>query len=117
VDVRVRWSIDYDTAMKASAPQDSRWDYFLVPDASSGAVAIEVHPAKASEVDRVIQKRRDSEAVLVKRCPKLGRVNSWHWLLPKSGTMALTRSSPQARRLAKAGILFPKRRLAEKDLR
>jgi len=96
-----------DRARRDQEPNASRWDYVLgYPD---HCVAMEVHPAKASEVDAVIRKKQWADALLRNYCAL--RVASWHWVRPPGSALQFAPQSPQARRLAKSGIAFPTARL------
>jgi hypothetical protein len=100
-------SADLDRARQPFEPNAPRWDYILV--GSEGlAVGAEVHAAKASEVDRVIAKKRWAER-LVERCGL--RVDRWYWIRPLGSRVQFTRLSPKARSLAKNGIQFPTSRV------
>jgi len=70
---------------------------------------MEVHPAKASEVDGIIGKKLWAERRLRTNCA-LG-VARWHWIRPPRSPLQFTPRSPAARRLAKHGIQFPRARL------
>jgi hypothetical protein len=69
---------------------------------------MEVHPAKASEVDLMIQKKLWATSLLG---PGI-RVSRWCWVVPVHSPIQFTKASPHARRLASSGIEFPVRRLA-----
>jgi len=57
---RYSCSLDLDAARQGAEPQAARWDYILVEKDGTSA-GVEVHPAKESEVDRVIAKKRWAE--------------------------------------------------------
>lgn len=101
-----RCSVDLDEARRADEPNASRWDYVLV--ASSAAIAMEVHPAKASEVHALIRKKGWAIALLGQCGVPVAR---WHWVRPPGSPLQFLRNSRQARLLAKAGISFPSSRL------
>jgi hypothetical protein len=88
-------------------PQASRWDYILAGE--NDAAGMEVHPAKASEVDTVIAKKLWAETRLRVQCGL--RVTTWHWVRPHRSPLQFTPQSPHARRLAKHGIQFPAKRI------
>lgn len=70
-------------------------------------VALEVHPAKASEVNTVVAKKRWAESIV----PLAIRVNRWCWIRPPGSSLQFGSGSYHARVLAKAGIEFPAARL------
>ena len=88
-------------------PIASLQDYILGEAAE--AVGMEVHPAKASEVDAIVAKKLWAEQLL-KDCCWL-TVNRWYWVRPPRSRLQFTPRSPGARRLAKHGIQFPTPRL------
>jgi hypothetical protein len=100
-------SVDLDEAFRTAEPRAARWDYILTM--AVHAVGMEVHPAKASEVDGVIAKKRWAEQRLAAGCAL--RLSRWCWIRPPGSRLQFTPLSPQARRLAKSGIEFPRARL------
>jgi hypothetical protein len=102
-----RCSVNLDEARKVAEPNASRWDYVL--GTAARGIAMEVHPAKASEVDSVIAKKLWAEARLFANCEL--RVSRWCWVRPPGSPLQFTSLSPAARRLAKNGIRFPSSRL------
>lgn len=96
-------SVDLDDARRSAEPAASRWDYILGLDPE--AWGMEVHPAKASEVDGVIRKKTWAAARLSSNCGLL--VSRWRWIRPPGSRLQFTPRSPEARRLAKHGIEFP----------
>jgi hypothetical protein len=104
---RYSCSVDLDEALRATEPHATRWDYVLVVEAR--AIGMEVHPAKASEVDTIVAKKRWAEQRLADGCDlTLWR---WCWIRPPASRLQFTPLSPQARRLANIGIEFPRSRL------
>jgi len=104
---RFSCSVDLDEARRAAEPEEPRWDYILGLPAE--VWGMEVHPAKASEVDGIIGKKLWAERRLRTNCA-LG-VARWHWIRPPRSPLQFTPRSPAARRLAKHGIQFPRARL------
>ena len=104
---RFSCSVDLDEARRVAEPEASRWDYILGLDAD--AWGMEVHPAKASEVDGVIRKKIWAAERLSSNCALV--VSRWHWVRPSGSALQFTQRSPEARRLAKYGIRFPIPRL------
>ena len=104
---RFSCSVDLDDARRLAEPEASRWDYILGLDVD--AWGMEVHPAKASEVDGVIRKKHWAVELLSTNCALA--VSRWHWVRPRGSPLQFTQRSPEARRLAKHGIQFPAPRL------
>lgn len=100
-------SLDLDDARRRAEPEASRWDYVL--GSRHESVGMEVHAAKASEVDVVIRKKQWAETLLKEECGLT--VDRWCWIRSPGSRHQLTSLSPQARRLAKSGIGFPKAEL------
>jgi hypothetical protein len=94
-------SVELDDSLRTSHP-GARWDYVLATDRE--CVGMEVHPAKASEVDRILRKKRWAEDLL-RVCGV--RVARWCWIRPLGSSLQFTSISPQARRLAAGGVQFP----------
>lgn len=103
--VRIADSLDLDGATKPLHPDKHRWDYLLGTNHSERPIlAVEVHPARSSEVDVLIKKKRNAETVLASELTADHRVRRWLWLA--SGRSSFTSTGPEARRLAAAGIRF-----------
>jgi hypothetical protein len=101
-------SLDLDRARREAEPNAPRWDYIL-GEREGGSIGLEVHPAKASEVDTVIEKKRWAEGRLSHHCDL--RVGRWCWVRPPGSPLQFTPIGPKARLLAKNGIQFPVARL------
>lgn len=106
---RFTGSLDLDSATKAGAENECRWDYVVGIDVD-GAKQVdcaEVHPATAGEVGLLIKKKTSSK-------PKLdaagAKVSAWHWITTDSGP-GFRRGGSEEQRLRSAGIEFPKRQL------
>lgn len=108
-DGKFRASLDFDDAKKKSEPTAPRWDYVVsIEQARAERVeAAEVHPALAREIDVLIKKKAWSAPVLAKAGAK---VLAWHWIATDSG-IGFRRGGAEEKRLAAAGIVFPKRKL------
>ncbi len=104
---RYHCSVDLDQACRATEPQAARWDYVL--GTTDSGIGMGVHPAKASEVEIVIAKKRWAQERLSARCQL--HVLRWCWIRPRRSALQFTQLSPQARLLAKNGIEFPAGRL------
>lgn len=97
-------SINIDACLRDSCPNDNRWDYGL--DINEQGIFVEVHPAHTSEVDTVLTKLSWLKSWFSRNCSDFSRLSkSYYWLA--SGSVAIRRGSPQARRLSKEGISGP----------
>lgn len=109
-------SINLDEAMREKFPADNRWDYGvgLRQNRQETVVWIEVHPASTAEVKTVIQKLEWLKAWLREQAPELGKrtrpANGYIWMATRSG-VHIPRNTPEARRLAQAGLGFPRERI------
>jgi len=109
---RVSGSIDLDAALCDEMPNDPRWDY-VVGYRHEGSIAdylywIEVHPATSGEVKSVLSKLSWLKMWLEGTGEPLnGFGRQFVWIA--SGEVRLSPSSPERKRLAQNGILFPGR--------
>jgi hypothetical protein len=95
-------SVDIDSAVKSTYPNDSRWDYAVGYNGKT--YFIEVHSAKTDEVKSVLKKLQWLKDFLTKDSPDFDKERkSFHWVA-SSGNHILPNSS-QARQLAKSGII------------
>ena len=95
-------SVDIDSAVKSTYPNDSRWDYAVGYNGKT--YFIEVHSAKTDEVKSVLKKLQWLKDFLTKDAPDFDKERkSFHWVA-SSGNHILPNSS-QARQLAKSGII------------
>jgi len=109
-------SVDLDRAMKNHFSESPRWDYgigFRPPNGKEVALWIEIHPASSTHVDEVLRKLNwlrdwlDKNATALK---SLTRGGGYYWIAA-DGRIAITRDSPQAKRLARHGLRGPLRKL------
>ena len=107
-----RDSLDLDTALATEYPNAPRWDY-LLGHCSSGIVALEIHPATASEVGAVIAKKEAAVSQLRDHLKPGHRVDRWYWAASGRAALGPGRSRFQ---LAMAGIVFVGRRLLQTHL-
>lgn len=99
-------SINIDVCLQKLCPQDNRWDYGL--DVDSKGIFIEVHPAYTSEIHTVLAKLSWLKSWVRAHCSGFQNLSkSFYWVA--TGTVAIRKGSPQAKRLAKAGIHGPSR--------
>jgi len=107
-------SINLDEAVETLYPSDPRWDYgigLVVNQRDDRVIWVEVHPASTSNVGEMLRKRDWLRAWLKTSAPKVRRLqcHAFYWVA--SGRIAISRNSPQARRLAESGMRFPTKHL------
>jgi hypothetical protein len=105
---RVGCGVPLDRCRQPHEGGVERWDYVFVLRDSDDAVGVEVHHADANQVDVMIGKRDWAERLLGTECRDLSVVR-WLWVASASGTILFTPQHYLARRLAEAGIEFPRR--------
>jgi len=110
-----RWltgSVNLDEALRAAQPRAPRWDYGIGYRHShqEEALWVEVHPASSLHIDEVLKKLRWLQEWLKNEAPNLHKLTraGFYWIAT-DGQVALSPHSPQARRLAKAGLRGPLR--------
>ncbi len=110
---RLAGSVDLDTTLRDRYPNDSRWDYavgFRVQSGTDYVYWIEVHPANEGAVRELLNKLVWLRNWIRKGAPALNRLQKeFVWIA--SGKTSFTQGSPQAKRLAAAGIRQVGRRL------
>ena len=86
-------SVALDATLMTAEPNAARWDYVLPTEAH--AVGMEDHPAKASEVDRVIEKKPWAERRLSGGCSL--RLSRWASLFLRRAfrPMSFSRTEPR----------------------
>lgn len=104
---RLEGSLNLDRALATHFPHARRWDYGIGyrdwPQQCTVVYWIEVHPANAREVRVVLEKLTWLQQWLRGQAPKLHSLAArFVWI--SSGKTSLLASSPEAKRLAKAGI-------------
>lgn len=100
-------SVDLDACRQPHEPNADRWDYVVVLRDGDDAIAIEPHPAAADQVDEMLRKQRWAMELLAREAPAV-RVATWVWLTGSHDEPFFARHHPATRRLAEAGITFPK---------
>lgn len=104
-------SVALDDALHDAQPDANRWDYAL--GYAGAAYFVEVHPADTKNVGEVLKKLVWLKAWLRDDGSALGRLRAarapYHWLA--TGGVHITPNSPQARRLAAAGLKGPTKRV------
>jgi hypothetical protein len=102
--------IALDRCRQPREPNAHRWDYVFVKRDTDSAVGIEVHHTDPNEVDVMIAKKVWAEELMAGQCPDIAVV-AWLWIAsPPAGEIFLLPQHPYARRLADAGIAFPRTR-------
>jgi hypothetical protein len=102
-------SVNIDTCLSGKHPNTNRWDYCF--GFNNEAVFVEVHPANTSDVDTMLNKLQWLKDWLTYVAPELNRIKAetpYYWIM--SGKYNILPNSPQARRIANAG-LKPKAKL------
>lgn len=94
-------SIDLDTALKAAEHNENRWDYWI--GTSDEIVAVEVHPAKPSEVTVMIKKKTWAVQKAQEHL-RMPNIKQWYWIA--SGSTQISKTTTEYRRMAQAGILL-----------
>jgi hypothetical protein len=111
----VRGSLDLDSALAQSMPQDCRWDYGIGFQSGHQEKAfwVEVHGARTSGVSEVLRKLSWLKDYLNHQGLSLRQLTSakdpYVWIATGSGNHIL-KNSPQARALAKSGLKGPMKR-------
>lgn len=103
-------SVDLDGCLQTQYPNAPRWDYLI--GYAGRAYFVEVHPATTRNVDEVINKLRWLKNWLETTGAALKPIRGeqpYRWVA--SGKVAILAGSPQARRLAEAGLSLPKRQV------
>jgi hypothetical protein len=105
-------SINVDEALRATEPNSPRWDYGigLSRKSAESAIWVEVHPASSTGVTDMLAKLQWLRNWLRAKAPALDALtqSDYYWV-STDATIAITPNSPQARRLAAAGLRGPKR--------
>jgi hypothetical protein len=111
----LKGSVNLDEALKAQYHDSPRWDYGIghYNGNSEEAIWVEVHRASADEVDRVIRKAEWLHDWLSANARDLFRltrdIDGYVWL--SAGGVLFQHGSPQAHKLAQAGVRFPQKHL------
>lgn len=117
---RITGSLNLDGTLAAlpQYAQSPRWDYGVGHRLANGhecAIWVEVHSASTGEVGTVLRKLIWLKGYLAQECQALWgmtirqdrKTEAFVWLA--SGSVHINRNSPQARRLAQAGLSWPQR--------
>lgn len=106
---RLQGSVALDDALRASLPNQPRWDYIVgatsAEETHERAHFVEVHPASASEIGAVEAKLRWVKEWVRTQARELDRMpRVFAWIA--SGKVSLSPQSPALRRLAMQGCKF-----------
>jgi len=108
---KISGSLNLDAALAGLYPGQPRWDYGIgikKTEFTDKAVWVEVHPADANQVQKMIDKLTWLKNWLNNRARDLMTIteNDFPYVWVASGRVSFQRTSPQAKRLALAGITF-----------
>ena len=102
----INGSVDIDSCVADLYPESSRWDYAL--GYNEKCYFVEIHPASTSEVNTMLNKLRWLIKWLKEqKSPLLSSHAGFHWIA--SGSVSISKNSPQARMLSASGLNGPKR--------
>jgi hypothetical protein len=102
---RVVDSMDLDAATEPTHRNENRWDYLVgTSRAARPLMAVEVHEANTGEAKVLIAKKLAAQEVLRSQLKRGETVSRWYWIA--SGKTRLTRGTPEARLLDRAGIVL-----------
>lgn len=112
---KIRGSLNLDATLAQIYPNAARWDYGIgirKTVSTDKAIWIEVHPGDANQVSKIIEKLTWLKNWLHNNGRDLLTIteNDYPYVWVASGRVSFQRNSPQARRLASAGIRFPQER-------
>lgn len=100
-------SVDIDSCMTTSCPNDSRWDYVI--GYNGNVFFVEVHPAQTSNVEEMIKKVVWLKNWLKGSAPdllSLHKCGIFHWI--PSGKVKILSNSSQARKIAQNNLKITK---------
>jgi len=110
---KISGSLNLDASVDGLYRDQPRWDYGIgikKTGSTDEAIWIEVHPADANQVQKLINKLTWLKNWLNNRAKDLmsitERDSPYIWV--SSGRVSFQQTSPQAKRLALAGITFPR---------
>jgi hypothetical protein len=117
--VPILGSVNLDAALRLHYPNDARWDYGIgIQKGKPWTLWVEVHPADTSNVDEVLKKLTWLKDWLAHSAQPLHNLtpqqSAYHWLATDG--VHINPNSPQARRLAAAGLTMPRRVLILDEL-
>jgi hypothetical protein len=109
---KISGSLNLDAAVAQLYPDAARWDYGIGikrTETRDEAIWVEVHSADANQVPKMIGKITWLKNWLNDRAPNLMVItrNDSPYIWVASGRVSFQKNSPQAKKLALAGIKFP----------
>ena len=109
---KISGSLNLDAAVAVLYPNAARWDYGIgikMTEVKDEAIWVEVHPADANQIQKMIEKLTWLKNWLNNRAQDLMNItkNDSPYVWVASGRVSFQKSSPQAKKLALAGIKFP----------
>lgn len=104
---RLKGSVDLDSTLKSTLPNDPRWDYGIgyhhTNLRADTVYWVEVHPASDGEIKVVLKKLAWLKQWLCESAPKLKSMRrEFIWI--SSGKTSLTLSAPQQKQFALQGL-------------
>lgn len=96
-------SLDLEAALPPVSRTDKRWDYLLgttIP--ACKACGVEIHPANTGEARVIVAKKQAALSALQSHLAAGQSIRRWFWIA--SGSIKITRNTPEARLLDRAGI-------------
>lgn len=103
---QLRGSVDLDSALRDAYPNAQRWDYGIAirPTKSVETILwVEIHPATDGEIRTVLAKLAWIKEWLRNCAPSIDAFRrEFIWI--SSGNTSFTQRSPQAKRMAQAGL-------------
>jgi len=111
---RISGSLNLDAGVAQLYRNAARWDYGIgikKTESADRAIWVEVHPADAHQVQRIIEKLTWLRGWLRNSAPNLMAITQGDspYIWVASGRVSFQQASPQARKLSLAGIAFPRR--------
>ena len=109
---KIRGSINLDCSLAELYPNHPRWDYGIGIEKNSAKDQVfwlEVHPAKADEIQPMIAKLRWLKNWLRNAAPNLEKITTREspFIWVASGRVSLQPTSRQVKILAEAGLTLP----------
>ncbi|MBM4341444.1 MAG: hypothetical protein FJ110_18110 [Deltaproteobacteria bacterium] len=109
---KISGSLNLDAAVEQLYPNAARWDYGIGikrTETRDEAIWVEVHSADANQVPKMIDKLAWLKNWFNDRAPNLRVItkNDSPYVWVASGRVSFQKNSPQAKKLALAGIKFP----------
>ena len=111
---KISGSLNLDAEVALLYPNAPRWDYGIgikKTESKDKAIWVEVHPADANQVQKIIDKLTWLKNWLMNSAPNLTSItgNGSPYVWVASGSVSFQRNSPQTKRLALEGIAFPQK--------